>query len=160
MIFESCFWLFFFAFSDTKCLPLVSSGVDFKMKTIEIDGTKVRVQIWYVALCWTSLGSGPHMVRFCSHVPFVFCAGTQQDRNGIKPSPSSTTGGQKYKESTVKLLFFYIKLHYLIQLVCSCAGHRICVWHHERAVLSEHSEVGQWRGWSKAIRAAILMQCT
>lgn len=25
-----------------------TSGVDFKMKTLEIDGIKVRIQIWYV----------------------------------------------------------------------------------------------------------------
>jgi len=28
-----------------KCFPF--PGVDFKMKTLEIDGIKVRIQIWY-----------------------------------------------------------------------------------------------------------------
>lgn len=36
---------------QSSVLSLFSSGVDFKMKTLEIDGIKVRIQIWYVRGC-------------------------------------------------------------------------------------------------------------
>lgn len=31
---------------STLCLSLFFPGVDFKMKTLRIDGIKVRIQIW------------------------------------------------------------------------------------------------------------------
>lgn len=44
--------------------------------------------------------------------------------------------------------------------VDSCSGHRLCLRHHERAVLPAHSEVGQWRGWSESISTLIPLSCT
>lgn len=43
----------------------------------------------------------------------------------------------------------------LILFVNSCSGYRLCLRHHKRAVLSAHSEVGQWCGWSRSISTLI-----
>lgn len=42
----SCFHLRVNYIRVDLCVPFVFLGVDFKMRTLEIDGVKVRVQIW------------------------------------------------------------------------------------------------------------------
>lgn len=51
-------------------------------------------------------------------------------------------------------------IHSVILSVDSCLGYRLCLWHHKRAVLSAHSEVGQWCGWSESITTLISLPCT
>lgn len=78
---------------------LCPSGVDFKMKTLEIDGVKVRIQIWWVSerLCASSaLSWGRCGVGADSAVRLYCLTGTRRDRSDIRPSPNSTTDGRRW----------------------------------------------------------------
>lgn len=76
----------------------------------------------------------------------VFCAGTQQVRNDIRPSPNSTTGAHRWSQHALSASW----ITGLLSNVPPCAGHRLCLWHHKPAVLSAPCQVGQWRGRSES----------
>lgn len=128
------------------------------MKTLEIDGIKVRVQIWWVTLLL--------LTYFCSfllfvYVHFVLCAGTRLVRSVTRPLPNSTTGGRRWSLWILESLFMRAcSICSVIRFVNSCSGYRLCLRHHKWAVLSAHSEVGQWCGWSRSISTLISLPRT
>lgn len=134
LVFSCCDINFFFC-----KLPLLP-GIDFKMKTLELDGIKVRAQIWWVHVA--------PAVRWCAasvcHSVFI-CAGTQRVRNGIRPSPNSTTGARRWCQHALSASW---RLGLLSNL-SPCAGYHLYLWHHKPAVLPAPRQVGQWRGRSE-----------
>lgn len=111
--------------------------------------------IFCICIFLTSILCDPHFVCV-----IAFCAGTRPVRSAIKPLPNSTTGGRRWYRRSIRAELPLCATVALVLQSLSLPGYHLCIRHHKRAVLSAHSQVGQWCGWSKAMTSLTSPSCT
>lgn len=138
------------------------------MKTLEIDGIKVRVQIWWVILyiifvAFTVSRRASRVIVSRWRV-FVLFAGTRRVRNDIRPSPNSTTGGHRWGPLHMSnrwspVTFMCSCGTHSLTVLCSL-GHHLCVRHHMQVVLSAPGQVGERCRRSKTTSSLVSLSWT
>lgn len=111
------------------------------MKTLEIDGVKVRVQIWWVGVAPSHHAAPPVCVCrwVCSSVQGHGGSGTIPDHHQTVLQACTGDLGTHTLSRMVGLF----------SNVPPCAGHHLCLRHHKPAVLPAPRQVGQWCGRSE-----------
>ena len=99
-----------------------NAGIDFKIRTIELDGKRVKLQIWWVQFIYFFSLKKKYVTQsspLTVEADLMF-SGTLQDRRGFAPSPQLTTEGPWWvcAPSFTSSSWIYLVHHVVWDLVC------------------------------------------